>query len=130
LVSETIQTMTAEKRKLLAKAQQESKKPQPQIVNKAGFISLNSQKGSARTFTEAEGNQMFNYDTEDQGTMVVHSGVSAESSGMPGGSDSGSATVVIKDTESDVGEDALGLVGQTVVIKDVPNAAVPVVIKD
>jgi len=110
LVTDTISTMTQEKRKTIAKAQEESQKTVSQILNNSGFISLNAQKGSARTFTEAEGKQMFNVDTEDAGTMVIHGG-------------SGAGTVVVKDTEADAGEDKLGVAGgNTVIIKEDPNS--------
>jgi len=111
LVAETISTMTDEKRKTLAKVQEESQKTVSQILNKSGFISLNSQKGSARTFTEAEGKQMFNVDTEDTGTMIIRE----------------SGTMVIKDTEADAGEDTLGWAGETVIIKDSSSSGVEVI---
>jgi len=99
--------MTAEKRAALAKTraeaeQQHIEKQMQNIVNKSGFIALNTQKGSARTYTEAEGQKMFNYDTEDQGTMVIHH-------------DAGGSALVIKDTDGDAGDDALGV--DTVIIK-------------
>jgi len=120
--------MTQAKREAIAKAKAESEKQVEKavvtslskIVNKSGFISLNSTKGSARTFTEAEGKTMFNYDTNDQSTMVIHSS----------GTVKGSGTVVIKDTEADDGDDALGRASDTVIIRDGQGQSGTVVIKN